>query len=152
VNDILAAQEYARPTVARILRAYPNDVLDVLQEAAIRALRGAHLFKGQSSYRTWFYRIAVNSALMHLRANWRLRDAVAVDFDAMPSNYASPEEAAIEGQRADLLQAAIGDLSPCRQEAALVWLEGGKCPGNANKSARHHARVHLREQLQGVLG
>jgi RNA polymerase sigma-70 factor (ECF subfamily) len=44
-----------------------EDAADLTQEAFIKAFQSIHRFGGQSSFFTWLYRIAVNSALSHLR-------------------------------------------------------------------------------------
>jgi RNA polymerase sigma-70 factor (ECF subfamily) len=45
----------------------PEDAEDVLQDTFLRAFRGIKSFKGNSTFSTWIYRIAANSALMRLR-------------------------------------------------------------------------------------
>lgn len=44
-----------------------EDAADLTQDAFIKAFQSIHRFGGQSSFFTWLYRIAVNSALTHLR-------------------------------------------------------------------------------------
>lgn len=44
-----------------------EDAADLTQDAFIKAFQSIHRFGGQSSFFTWLYRIAVNSALSHLR-------------------------------------------------------------------------------------
>ena len=50
----------------RMLRN-PEDAEDVLQDTFLRAYRGIKAFQGNSTFSTWIYRIAANSALMRLR-------------------------------------------------------------------------------------
>jgi RNA polymerase sigma-70 factor (ECF subfamily) len=45
----------------------PEDAEDVLQDTFLRAFRGIKSFQGNSTFSTWIYRIAANSALMRLR-------------------------------------------------------------------------------------
>jgi RNA polymerase sigma-70 factor (ECF subfamily) len=45
----------------------PEDAEDVLQDTFLRAFRGIKSFRGNSTFSTWIYRIAANSALMRLR-------------------------------------------------------------------------------------
>jgi len=49
-----------------------EDAADLTQDAFIKAFQSINRFQGQSSFFTWLYRIAVNSALTHLRKH-RLR-------------------------------------------------------------------------------
>jgi RNA polymerase sigma factor (sigma-70 family) len=44
-----------------------EDAADLTQDAFIKAFQSIHRFGGQSSFFTWLYRIAVNSALTHMR-------------------------------------------------------------------------------------
>lgn len=51
------------------LTANREDAADLTQDAFIKAFRSIHRFRGRSSFFTWLYRIAVNSALSHLKRN-----------------------------------------------------------------------------------
>jgi RNA polymerase sigma-70 factor (ECF subfamily) len=44
-----------------------SDAEDVAQETFVRAYRSLHQFRGDSSFKTWLYRIATNVARTHLR-------------------------------------------------------------------------------------
>jgi RNA polymerase sigma-70 factor (ECF subfamily) len=55
-----------------------EDAADLTQDAFIKAFQSIHRFGGQSSFFTWLYRIAVNSALSHLRKN-RLRSFFSLE-------------------------------------------------------------------------
>jgi RNA polymerase sigma-70 factor, ECF subfamily len=60
--------EPIRRLVGRYVRG-DADAKDVAQEAFTRAFQGLPAFRGESSFRTWLYRIAVNVALDHVRGN-----------------------------------------------------------------------------------
>jgi RNA polymerase sigma-70 factor (ECF subfamily) len=49
----------------------PNDAGDVVQEVFLKIFRAVGSFRGESSLRTWVYRIAVNEA--HNRRRWLFR-------------------------------------------------------------------------------
>jgi RNA polymerase sigma-70 factor (ECF subfamily) len=55
----------------------PDDALDVVQDAFIKAHRYLDKFEGSSSFYTWLYRIVMNLAIDHIRKSRRSR---AVDF------------------------------------------------------------------------
>jgi RNA polymerase sigma-70 factor (ECF subfamily) len=59
-------QDRLYPTLLR-LTGSPDDALDLLQDAFIRAYQKLDRFRGQSSFFTWVYRIAVNLALSERR-------------------------------------------------------------------------------------
>lgn len=46
-----------------------EDTADLTQEAFIKAFRSISKFKGNSSFFTWLYRIAVNATISHLKKN-----------------------------------------------------------------------------------
>jgi RNA polymerase sigma-70 factor (ECF subfamily) len=50
----------------------PQEALDLCQEVFLRVFRMLHQFRGQSTLRTWIYRIALNQASNRLRW-WRRR-------------------------------------------------------------------------------
>ncbi|MEC9376053.1 MAG: sigma-70 family RNA polymerase sigma factor, partial [Pseudomonadota bacterium] len=68
-----------------------SEALDVSQEAFIKAFRAIPNFRGQSSFYTWIYRIAINTAKNHLVAQARrpLKDAKEIaepeEFDWHPN-------------------------------------------------------------------
>lgn len=55
-----------------------EDAADLTQDAFIKAFQSIHRFGRQSSFFTWLYRIAVNSALSHLRKS-RLRSFFSLE-------------------------------------------------------------------------
>jgi RNA polymerase sigma-70 factor (ECF subfamily) len=56
----------------------PDDALDVVQEAFIKAHRHLAKFEGTSSFYTWLYRIVMNLSIDHIRKHKRARH---VDFN-----------------------------------------------------------------------
>ena len=55
-----------------------EDAADLTQDAFIKAFQSIHRFQGQSAFFTWLYRIAVNSALSHMRKH-RLRSFFSLE-------------------------------------------------------------------------
>ena len=55
-----------------------DDAADLAQDAFIKAFQSINRFKGQSSFFTWLYRIAVNTTYTHLRKS-RLRSFFSLD-------------------------------------------------------------------------
>lgn len=50
---------------------------DVAQEVFLRAFRGLKTFRGQSSFKTWLYQIATNTARTHLERQGRRKEDAA---------------------------------------------------------------------------
>jgi RNA polymerase sigma factor (sigma-70 family) len=125
---------------------------DLTQDAFIRAWQKLPGFRHESAFGTWLYRLAVNVALMDIRA--RGADPVSMlDDDHLPDNGETPFCAA----ERDELERAIGQLPP-RARAVLVLhdIEGwrhdeiGRELGMAvgtSKAQLHRARGLLRNIL-----
>jgi RNA polymerase sigma-70 factor (ECF subfamily) len=66
-------QEKAYAIAYRTCSGDAEEAKDLTQEAFLRAFRGLHQFKGQSSFYTWLYRIVVNTCLDGVRRQKRRR-------------------------------------------------------------------------------
>ena len=69
---------------------HPDDALDVVQEAFIKAHKYLDKFEGNASFYTWLYRIVMNLAIDHLRKHRRQRP---VDFTDAALDEAVSEDA-----------------------------------------------------------
>jgi len=107
-----------------------DEAHDLSQEVFLRVFRTIHRFRGQSSLRTWIYRIAVNQARNRHRF-WRRRhraDQVSLDAhmavhgDWLPSNDAWPDSVLAQRELAARLQRALDGL-PFGQRTAIVLRE-----------------------------
>jgi RNA polymerase sigma-70 factor (ECF subfamily) len=146
-----------------------NEALDLSQEVFLRVFRTIHAFRGQSSLRTWIYRIVVNQARNRQRW-WRRRhrsqqvslDQHIQDHGDLPetTNGGSPDRMLGQKQLADRIRVAL-DRLPFDQRTALVlreidglsYEEIGFSLGIAVgtvKSRLARAREGLRSQLRDV--
>ena len=158
-GDRLAFQRLYRRHVERIhgalcrLAGYDHArAEDLTQEAFVRAWQKLPGFRHESAFGTWLYRLAINVALMELRA--RRADPVGfVDEDKLPERGETPFCAAEREE----LERAIGKLPP-RARAVLVLhdIEGWRHEeiGNeldmavgTSKAQLHRARQLLRRAL-----
>jgi len=107
-----------------------DEALDLSQEVFLRVFRPIPRFRGQSSLRTWIYRIAVNQARNRHRF-WRRRhrgDQVSLDqplatHGEFPSGRdLTPDRVLAQKQLAERLQRALDDL-PFDQRTAIVLRE-----------------------------
>jgi RNA polymerase sigma-70 factor, ECF subfamily len=146
-----------------------NEALDLSQEVFLRVFRTIHGFRGQSTLRTWIYRIVVNQARNRQRWWRRRRRSHQVSLDehirdhgelAAPGNGGSPDKALGQKQLAERLRLALERL-PFDQKTALVlreidglsYEEIGFSLGIAVgtvKSRLARAREALRGQLRDV--
>ena len=67
---VLRYQHRVAALIARFVHD-PQEVDDISQEAFIKAYRALPLFRGDSAFYTWLYRIAVNAAKNHLASRGR---------------------------------------------------------------------------------
>ncbi len=69
-------------TVSRHILANDQDAEEVTQDAFMRALRGIAGFRGDSTFSTWLYRIAINLARNRLKYNSVRKQHRMISFDA----------------------------------------------------------------------
>src|SRR6185437_10001628 len=107
-----------------------DEALDLSQEVFLRVFRTIHRFRGQSSLRTWIYRIAVNQARNRHRF-WRRRhraDQVSLDQhiathgDFHGGGESTPDRVLAQKELAAKLQQALDHL-PFDQRTAIVLRE-----------------------------
>jgi RNA polymerase sigma-70 factor (ECF subfamily) len=77
---VLRYQHKVAALIARFIKD-PHEVEDVTQEAFIKAYRALTLFRGDSAFYTWLYRIAVNTAKNHLVSRGRRPPSTDFDLD-----------------------------------------------------------------------
>ncbi|MCI0532468.1 MAG: sigma-70 family RNA polymerase sigma factor [candidate division Zixibacteria bacterium] len=64
---------------------------DVAQDVFLKAYNGLLHFKGQSSFNTWLYRIALNTCINHTRA-LKFKNLLSIFEASLPaSNWGNPE-------------------------------------------------------------
>ncbi len=109
----------------------PQEAMDLSQEVFLRVFRTTAQFRGQSSLRTWIYRIVVNQASNRQRS-WRRRfRAYQVTLDdhaashgelAAQDRSASPEQVLQQHETAGRVWQALASL-PFEQRVAIVLRE-----------------------------
>lgn len=107
-----------------------DEALDLSQEVFLRVFRTIHRFRGQSSLRTWIYRIAVNQARNRQRF-WRRRhraDQISLDLhvaahgDLPSSGGSGPDRLLAQKELASRLEHALEHL-PFDQRTAIILRE-----------------------------
>ncbi len=102
--------------IARTMLRDDDEAEDVIQDAYVRAYASLHQFAGKAQFSTWLAKIAINEASRRLRKRkriWELpagRDGEDQTMDAMKSSDPDPEEQALRGQAASLLERAVDAL------------------------------------------
>ena len=133
--------QYQQPIfslVSRTLRN-PADAPDLTQEIFLRVFRGIRGFKGESSLRTWIYRIAIHE-VSNERRWWRRHTEreVALEeqtcceegeglslLDTLAGNSLSPFDAAAQAELRAQVEAGLRDVpEPFRTAVVLRDIEG----------------------------
>lgn len=127
---IAACQQGEREAFDRLVERYQRDVYrlcyryvnnhqdanDMAQDVFLKAYRAIGRFRGDSSFSTWLYRIAVNTCL-NFRAARRLpQDELPAD---LADGGASAAERMHEAERAERVRDAVARL-PEKQRATLI--------------------------------
>ena len=112
-----------------------EDAADLTQDAFVRAFTSISSFKGKSSFFTWLYRIAVNTALTHIKRN-RLRHFFSFDnineelapseiVDTLTQKGAGGDRATQLGELQEKLNEALQKLSPKHRTVVILFeIEG----------------------------
>lgn len=108
--------------IARRIVGSPEDAEDVTQEALLLAFRHRSTYRGEAQYRTWLYRIAVTTALSHLRRCRRSRIQLNGDevFEHVVDPAKSAEDITAEAEECATVQQAIDQLPAAYREVLLA--------------------------------
>ncbi len=144
----------------------PSDAADVLQEVFVKVFRKIGQFNGDSSLKTWIYRIAVHEASNHRRSWLRRfrREPVSLDDDAHEPAAALTDTPYLhleQAERREVVRKALASLAPpYRTVVVLREIEGmsyeeiaqvvGLAEGTV-KSRLKRGRELLRRKLAGIL-
>jgi len=149
------------------------DASDVLQEVFMKVFKGIKGFNGDSSLRTWIYRIAVHEASNHRRGWFRRhwREPISVDDTESSSAAVAAETASAErspyqvleqAERESVVRHALASLAPpYRSVVVLREIEGMPyeeiaqvlgLAGGTVKSRLLRGRELLRRKLAGYVG
>jgi RNA polymerase sigma-70 factor (ECF subfamily) len=122
--------------VANVLIRYirdPDEVLDVTQEAFVKAYRALPGFRGESAFYTWLYRIAINTAKNYLTARKRrppqddieATTAEQMEMGGELKEYATPEQLAMQDDTLKALSVVLDELpTDLRMALTLRELQG----------------------------
>jgi len=145
------------------------EVLDVAQEAFIKAYRALPNFRGDSAFYTWLYRIAINTAKNHLAAQSRRAVELSVDIPEAEQyagawelrDNATPERLLMRDEIQLTVARAIDELpEDLRMAITLRELEGlsyeeisvvMNCPIGTVRSRIFRAREAINTQLEPLL-
>lgn len=168
--DILVQKYQYRLT--KLISRYVYDqseVMDVAQEAFIKAYRALPSFRGESAFYTWLYRIGVNTAKNYLVSQGRRPPSVDIDAEdagylegeSELKEYATPEHLLVRDEVENTVHSAIEKLpDDLRTAITLRELDGLSyeeiaekmdCPVGTVRSRIFRAREVINSKLKPLL-
>ncbi|MCF7825890.1 MAG: RNA polymerase sigma factor [Candidatus Marinimicrobia bacterium] len=139
-------REYSPELYHFILRIVSNteDAQDILQDTFVRVWEKSHQFKGNSTVKTWIFRIAINLAYTHLKKRKRWGHLVLDEIKSLVSG-SDPVKETEAAHDAQLLEKSLANLTP-RQHAVVVariyqdlpYTEISKALGCSENAAKVH--------------
>jgi RNA polymerase sigma-70 factor, ECF subfamily len=108
-----------------------QEAQDASQEVWVRVWANMKSFRGDSAFSTWLYRVTVNTCLSFRRKESRRRTREVEEELAhlsISSGDGDPEEAALDAERREEIQVALGNVR-AEHRAAMVMrhMEGLSC-------------------------
>jgi len=166
--DVLTLK-YQHKIVGLVSR-YLNDadeVMDVTQEAFIKAYRALPRFRGDSAFYTWLYRIAINTAKNHLVSRSRRPPDTDIDVDGefqgdsvVLRDVGGPESAMARDQLEEVIFSAIDELpEELKVAVTLREFEGlsyeeiaevMECPVGTVRSRIFRAREAIEKRIAAI--
>ena len=117
-------------TLALRLLNDQSEACDVVQDVFLKVFRNVENFRGQSTLKTWIYRITVNEA--HNARRWFFRHRRReVELDAnpketrdwkeiIPDHGRSPFDVAFDGEQHVMIEAALERINPVFRESVVL--------------------------------
>jgi RNA polymerase sigma-70 factor, ECF subfamily len=124
---------------------------DLVQQIFLEVFRDLGRFRGDASFRTFLYRVVVNTACDHLKRRGRRPRAIAAsDIEALVDGAASPETRAVERDRLAFTMGLLDRIKPKKRVAFLLRVVEGLsleeiaelCQANAAAVAQRIRHAH----------
>lgn len=105
-------------TVCYMFSKDEDEVADLFQDILMNLWKGFERFRGESSIRTWLYRVSLNTCISANRKKRRNGESVPLDM-----NIDLFDDSAEEMKQIRMLQDRISRLRPFDRAIVLLWLE-----------------------------
>ena len=156
-------QRHQRTLLRLSLRFTKEQALaeDIVQESFIKAYQKIHLFEGRSSFKSWLYQIALNTARNKYRSRFGENAPETVNLDDVPLGIdPGAETGMLKADMKKFIQAEVERL-PERQRIALTLrifedlsfkeiAEIMQCPYDTAKANYRHALLKLKARIEAL--
>lgn len=138
-----------------------QDAEDITQDAFVKAFHNLHLFRADSKFSTWFYRIVYNTAITQIRSSFYTANCVDYTEVDNPVNDFDILDKIEKNEKEEIINKALEKLpkdssliltlfylneSPIKEVVAITGLS------EANVKVKlHRARKQLADVLKGVV-
>ena len=95
-----------------------DEVADLFQDILVNLWKGFPKFRGESSPKTWIYRVSLNTCISMERKKKRKGETVPLDM-----NINLFDDTAEDMKQVRMLQDRISRLGPFDRAIVLLWLE-----------------------------
>jgi RNA polymerase sigma-70 factor (ECF subfamily) len=168
--DTLVTRYQSR--ISKIVSRYvkdPSEVLDVSQEVFIKAYRALKKFRGDSSFYTWLYRIAINTSKNYILSQGRRLPDIDIYIEDMerflmrntPREHSTPERLLMRDEIEHAVYDTINHLPKDLKTAIMLReMEGLSydeiavvmgCPVGTVRSRIFRARAAIDKNVQPLL-
>jgi RNA polymerase sigma-70 factor (ECF subfamily) len=165
---VLKYQQKVASLISRYIRD-SSEVMDVTQDAFLKAYRALPGFRGESAFYTWLYRIAINTVKNHLVAQGRrppgddveAEVAEQMDMGGRLREMGTPESHLLTDEIARTVQQALDDLPEDLRTAIVLREFDGlsyeeiatamECPIGTVRSRIFRAREAIDKRLRPLL-
>ena len=109
--------------IHKICNLYTSDVSekqDLFQEIILQLWKSFKGFRNEAKISTWMYRIALNTALTHLR---RSKTKVSLSFTSFINANIAEENDNFDQERTNLLHNAIAKLTELEKAIVMLYLD-----------------------------
>jgi RNA polymerase sigma-70 factor (ECF subfamily) len=137
-------------TVCYMFSKDEEEVADLFQDILMNLWKGFAKFRGESSVRTWIYRVSLNTCISAERKKKRKAETIPLTMDI--NLFEDSDE---DTRQVRMLRERIGRLGPFDRAIVLLWLENlsydeiGAIVGISAKNVSVRL-VRIREQLKNM--